>query len=266
MPTVPHSGQQIHYTDQGTGPAVVFLHGFLMDSRMFAPQLAALEDAFRCIAIDARGFGQTVWDGQPFDLYDTVGDTLAVLDHLGIAQAAFVGMSQGGYAVLRLALRHPERVAGLVLMGTSSHTDPAGARELYFQTRDTWRTAGPVEPLIQGLAGAIIGPQAAVPEHWDAWLPRWRTYSGEAIFHGMNNLLSRDEIDDQLDQLTCPALIVHGAEDVGVPISNGEDLYRALPGAVGLVRVAGAAHSAGMTHPEVVNPPVRDFLRRVLSA
>src|SRR5436853_2615570 len=119
MPIAHVNGQGLYFEDSGgPGPAVVFMHGFLMDQTMFDPQVAALAPSYRCVRFDARGFGQTEWDGRPFSLYDTVEDCIALMDHLGIERAAIVGMSQGGYAALRLALRHPEWVKALVLMST----------------------------------------------------------------------------------------------------------------------------------------------------
>ena len=71
MPHAEVHGQRIHYTDSGgEGPAVLLAHGFLMDHEMFSPQVAALADEFRVITWDARGFGETEFDGKPFDYWD----------------------------------------------------------------------------------------------------------------------------------------------------------------------------------------------------
>lgn len=264
MPTIELNDQGIYYRDTGgSGPPVVFLHGFLMDQSMFDPQVEALAGDFRCIRFDARAFGQTRWDGKPFDLYDTVADTFALLDYLGIERATLAGMSQGGYAALRAALRAPERVGALVLMSTSATAEDPQATAGYRQTRDLWReNDGPIAPLLEGMMGAIIGPQEQTQEHWRRWTPRWRATGGEQIFHAMNNLLERDDISSRLSEIHCPALVTHGDADHGIPIALGEVLDRQLPGSVGLVRVPGAAHAANMTHPQVVNPPLRDFLSR----
>ena len=81
-----------------------------MDHEMFEPQVAALSNEFRCITWDERGFGQTVANG-PFTYWDSADDALALLSHLGVDAAFFVGMSQGGFLSLRAALRSPDRVA-----------------------------------------------------------------------------------------------------------------------------------------------------------
>ena len=80
MPKVQVNGQGLHYTDtaQSEKDAIVFLHGFLMDGRMFEPQIEHLRENYRCITFDARVFGQTDWDGEAFDLYDTAADCIAL--------------------------------------------------------------------------------------------------------------------------------------------------------------------------------------------
>ena len=95
MPIAQINGQGIFYEDSGVGEtAVVFLHGFLMDHTMFAPQVAALTPRYRSVCFDARGFGQTEWDGQPFNLYDTAADCIGLMEHLGIDRAVLVGSSK----------------------------------------------------------------------------------------------------------------------------------------------------------------------------
>lgn len=263
MPIAQVNGQRLFFEDSGgTGTAVLMLHGFLMDHTMFDPQVDVLAPTYRCIRFDARAFGQTEWDGQPFNLYDTAADCIGLMDHLNIDQAVLVGMSQGGYAALRAALTYPDRIKALVLMSTRSGTDEAETKAAYLEMRDTWQAVGPVDPLIEGLLGAIIGPQTAHADLWQQWTPRWKARSSDQIFHAMNNLLDRDEIDHRLAEITMPVLVTHGEEDGGVPITLGEALHRDLPNSQGLVRVPGAAHTANLTHPHIINPPLLAFLQQ----
>ena len=103
------NGQRIAYQDSGgEGPAIIFNHGFLMDGSMFDHQVSGLRHEFRCVTWDERGHGDTRADA-PFTYWDSADDALALLEHLGIAQAVFAGMSQGGFISLRAALRAGRR-------------------------------------------------------------------------------------------------------------------------------------------------------------
>src|SRR6266481_3888407 len=109
MPSASVNGISIAYSDSGgDGPAVVLSHGYLMDSSMFEPQVAALAPEYRVISWDERGFGGTRATG-PFSYWDSASDVLGLLDHLGIDKAVLGGMSQGGFLSLRAALLAPER-------------------------------------------------------------------------------------------------------------------------------------------------------------
>lgn len=257
MPSANINGQTIHYEDSGgSGPPVILAHGFLMDQSLFDAQVAALAPEFRLIRWDARGFGETVTDGRPFTYWDSAADMVGLLDHLGIARAVFGGMSQGGFASLRAALAHPDRVKALVLISTESAAPNAEDKAAYQQMFETWMADGPTEPLLAMLAGLILGP----PELWEPWVSRWREVPASRLFQSVRALLDRDDVTDRLPEITCPAIVIHGSADLAIPLARAEILRR-LPGCTGLVEVIGAAHAANLTHPEQANPPLLEFLR-----
>ena len=97
----------VYFEDSGgDGAAVIFSHGFLMDHEMFESQVAALAGEFRCITWDERGFGNTAAN-RGFTYWDSADDALALLSHLGVDKAFFVGMSQGGFISMARRCEHP---------------------------------------------------------------------------------------------------------------------------------------------------------------
>jgi len=259
------NGQELFYQDSGgDGYPIVMMHGFLMDHSLFDPQVAVLAPTYRCIRFDARAFGQTKWDGKSFNLYDTASDCVGLMDHLGIRHAIIAGMSQGGYAGLRMALKYPERIKGLVLMSTSCVVDDEPTKAQYRGARDTWVNQGPVDDLIDFTASALLGSKDApgIAAHWATWIPKWQQRSGNEMFHAMNNLIDRDNIENEVHQIQHPALITHGDADFGVPLALGEQLNKLLPKSQGLIVVPGAAHAANYTHPELINTALLDFMKK----
>jgi 3-oxoadipate enol-lactonase len=255
MPFADVNGQHIFFEDSGgNGPAVILSHGFLMDHEMFAAQVAALSE-FRCIAWDERGFGATAATG-PFTFWDSADDALALLAHVGVERAFFVGMSQGGFLSLRAALRAPDRVRGLALIDSQAGPEPPEAIPLYEAMTDEWVANGPSDELAETIAGIILGPADHAP-----WIAKWQARPKEFIREPFRTLAGRDDVSDRLPEITAPAIVFHGEADVAIPMEKAEQLQKELPNCEKLVRIPGAGHAANVSHPDVVNGPLLKFLR-----
>jgi pimeloyl-ACP methyl ester carboxylesterase len=260
MPYADIHGQRIRYEDTGgDGLPVILSHGFLMDREMFAPQVEALSPEYRVITWDERGFGETEFDGQPFTYWDSAKDCLALLDHLGIEEAVVGGMSQGGFLSLRAALLAPERVRALVLIDTQSGVEDPERLPAYRQMQETWLTHGPVDELTQAISALIIGD----PVVSEAWIAKWRELPREAMMEPTETLFTRDDITDRVGEITCPAIVFHGTADASIEMDKAEALSAALPDCRGLVRIDGAPHASNLTHAELVNGPLLEFLRAI---
>lgn len=107
-------GGTVFAVESGSGAPLLMLHGWPLDHRMFDYQVDALSPAFRCIAIDRRGFGRST---APPDMRREPGDIDRVLDALGIDKTHLLGVSQGGRVALRYAATRPERLRSLLLQG-----------------------------------------------------------------------------------------------------------------------------------------------------
>ncbi len=255
MPVAEVNGQSITYTDSGgDGPTIIWSHGFLMDHTMFDAQVQALSGDYRCVAWDERGFGATPATG-PFTYWDSADDAVALLDHLGIDQAVFAGMSQGGFLSMRAALAHPDRVRGLILIDTQAGTEAAENVEAYGGMLQHWLGDAPLGEIGEFVAGLILGD----PDLAATWIPIWEERRGEMTQHPGDCLLSRDDITDRLSEIGCPALVIHGDADAAIPLELGQVLADRIPGA-SIVVMPGGSHAANMTHPAETNEAIRGFL------
>ena len=257
MPLVQINDHPLYFEDSGgSGPPVLFSHGFLMDHTMFAAQVAALAGEFRCITWDERGFGQTPATG-PFSYWDSADDALALLTYLGLEQATLAGMSQGGFLSLRAALRAPDRVRALVLIDTQAGLEASEALPLYEGMNAEWTANGPAA-VQDAIAGLILGP-GIDPQ---PWFDKWAAAPRETFNLPFRCLVDRDDITDRLSEIACPVIIFHGDRDESIPMEKAEVLRTSLPGCEALVVVKGAPHAANMSHPDQVNGPLSDFLRQ----
>jgi pimeloyl-ACP methyl ester carboxylesterase len=252
------NGQRISYTDHGgSGPAIIFSHGFLMDGSMFDAQVAGLRDEFRCITWDERGHGATPVTG-PFTYWDSAHDALALLTLLGLEQAVFAGMSQGGFISLRAALEAPERVRALVLIDTQSGVEDPDALPLYTALHDEWVANGPAT-VQEVVASLIFGEGIDIAP----WYDKWAALDRSAFTEPFNTLVGRDDITDRLGEITQPTLIVHGSADAAIPMWRAEQLRDGIAETRDLVVAEGAGHAANMSHPDLVNQSIATFLHQL---
>jgi pimeloyl-ACP methyl ester carboxylesterase len=113
---------QLAYDDTGEGPEVLLIHAGVTDRRSWSALIAHLGPGYRCVAYDQRTYGETTYE--PEDGWSLTDDALAVMDAAGMGTPVIVAASMGGLVALDLALAHPDRVAGLVLIGPAVRGAP----------------------------------------------------------------------------------------------------------------------------------------------
>jgi 3-oxoadipate enol-lactonase len=259
MATASVNGFNITYTDHGgDGPAVVFSHGYLMDSGMFDPQVAALAPEYRVITWDERGFGGTRVS-EPFSYWDSAADVLGLLDHLGIREAVLAGMSQGGFISLRAAMTAPDRVRGLVLIDSQAGLENPEVIPAYEQMEQIWMEQGP-EPVQDVVASIILGPADGSVDH-APWFAKWAKLDVSEIPFAFRCLIDRDDLTGRLGEINCPTLILHGTADPAIPMERAEAVRDGVSGSATLVKVEGGTHASNLSHPDQVNAAILEFLR-----
>jgi pimeloyl-ACP methyl ester carboxylesterase len=246
------------YAGRQGAPALVFLHGWTLDHRMWAPQMETFARDRFVLACDRRGFGAST---APPDLGREADDLIAVLDHFAIARATLVGMSQAGRVALDFALRFSERLHALVLQGAPASGVTPGPDE-----RETI-------PLVEYAALARAGRLDEMKRLWRghplmrATAPAARlsadcileAYTGRDL--GAASYL-RDLEPRDLARISAPALVITGARDTPWRRRAGDALARTLPNAE-RTEIAEAGHLCNLEQPDDFNRALSEFLARV---
>ncbi len=120
MPKVTSGGVSLFYEDVGAGPAVLPSHSWQCDGRQWPQVLALVEGGYRVLNLDNRGPGRSGPHRQRFTMWEMAEDLVGVLDAAHVDDAVVVGLSVGGFAAIRAALRHQPRVRALVLADTAA--------------------------------------------------------------------------------------------------------------------------------------------------
>ncbi|MRX39511.1 alpha/beta fold hydrolase [Flavobacterium sp. LC2016-23] len=125
MKTLLYKNTKISYTDSGQGTAIVLLHGFLENKKMWQEYVALFSKEYRVVTIDLLGHGESDSLGYVHSMEDNANAVNEVLEHLKIEKAIVAGHSMGGYVALALAELHPERIKKLVLLNSTAKEDSA---------------------------------------------------------------------------------------------------------------------------------------------
>ena len=246
---------------EGSGPPVVFLHGIGGNRSNWRRQVADLSMSFTCFAWDARGYGDSAnYDG-PLD-FSSFGDDMArLLDHFGIAQAHFVGLSMGARILMDFAPRHLDRVATLTLCdcfyGFTNALSPEKQRE-YIELRERPLLAGKTfADLAPRLIASLVSPNCPqdIQEELRQSILQLRVDSYLKTLRASTNF----DQADVLDQLTMPVQLIFGSEDQLTPPSLGHDLNELLPNAQ-LEVLDGAGHLSNLEAPTAFNATVQTFI------
>src|SRR5438067_3361512 len=173
MPNFEGTGWKLIYEDTGgDGPPILLIHGLLMDRTMFEPQVEALRDRYRVITPDLRGHGASEHRAEEYTQWDLMEDHVALLDSLGVERAVWGGVSQGGFQSLRAALRHPDRVAGLVLIDTQAGEEDENRRPMYEAFAEVVASQGWNEQVLESSCVSMFGTSASA-ELKRHWMDRW---------------------------------------------------------------------------------------------
>lgn len=246
-------------------PAVLLLHGFGANTRSWGATLPWIGDAPGAVgdvalAYDRPGFGLTDrptggWarDANPYGPAAQVATAIALLDELGADAAVLVGHSAGGAIALQAALDHPDRVAALVLVAPAVYRGggaPAWSKPL-LRTPQLERI-GPV--LMRQLGGStgdeFLRSSWADPSRMDdavfeAYRRPLQAHDWDRALWELVKASAEPDLEGRLDEVRVPVLIVHGLQDVVVPVEQSRDLVADLvhvPGGARLVELDGCGH------------------------
>jgi 3-oxoadipate enol-lactonase len=253
-------GARLAYQVAGDGPAVVLVHGFGLDMRMWEAQARNLAARYQVVSYDCRGFGSS----GPFDPavgYTHAGDLLALLEHLGIGQAVLAGLSFGGRVALQAARAAPARVRGLALLGAVLDGVPwdRDSQVAIDLAHDVARARGLGAGRAAWLAHPLFAAARNQPEVSEKLAAMVAAYPGQHwIGHDPHEQAGPSPIH-VLEELAMPVLVMVGEHDVPGFREMSAVLARRIPGARYHV-VAGAGHMVNMEQPAAVNEVLTAFL------
>ncbi|GLZ49790.1 alpha/beta hydrolase [Actinomycetospora sp. NBRC 106375] len=273
MPTVTTSdGLEIFYKDYGSGQPIVFCHGWPLSSDDWDTQmLFFLNAGFRVVAADRRGHGRSTQTADGHDMDHYADDLAAVVNHLDLHDAVFVGHSTGGGEVAHYLGRHgQDRAAGAVLISAvpplmvQTDANPKGTPKSAFDDLQAQLAANRSVFYRDLAAGPFYGfnrpgrdPQEAIIQNW------WRqgmTGGTKAHYDGIV-AFSQTDFTDDLKKISVPALVMHGDDDQIVPIDASARMSAQVLQNATLKIYEGFPHGMPTTEAPTINADLLEFIR-----
>ena len=264
-------GVELHYESAGRGTPILFVHEYAGDHRSWAGQVAHFSQSYRCITYAARGYPPSGVppDASSYSQQRAVDDAVAVLDAAGAPQAHVVGLSMGGFAVLHLVMRHPDRVLSAVAAGVGYGSQPEKQEQF---RRESSAIADAIERDGAGrfAEGYAVGParvqlQNKRPREWREFATALAEHDVVGAANTMRGVQgtrpSLYALTDELRAIRIPLLIVAGDEDEG-SLEPSLMLKRTIATA-GLLVLPKTGHTINLEEPELFNEWVGRFIGSV---
>lgn len=254
MPYARVGDDKIYYAERGTrGTPIVFIHGSGASHLIWGEQVRALGEITRAVALDLPGHGRSDPPGR--DSMDAYRDViLGLLDALGIERAVVAGHSLGGGITQTLALSHPDRVAGLGLIGTGARLrvltqilDGIVSPRDFDQTTEFIVDNSYAPGLDTAMRARAIADLRACPPQ---------------VTHGDFSACNEFDMMARVSEIRAPTIVICGQQDKMTPVKYSEYLVSKIPNAR-LVVVAGAGHSVMLEQAESVNRALLEFMRNL---
>ena len=221
-------GLLIPYTEHGDpdGVPLILLHGITDSHRSFEPVLEALPRSIRAIALTARGHGDAGKPQSGYGAEEMADDVVAAMNELGIWRAVILGHSMGSWTARRIALRHPDRVLGLVLAGAFASFQGREVDELADEFR---ALADPIDPAYARAwqESTLARP---VPEDYLEMIVEETCKPPARVWRAaLEGLMASDP--EPAGAITAPTLLAWGNRDAFVPDADQERLLMRIPDA-----------------------------------
>jgi pimeloyl-ACP methyl ester carboxylesterase len=258
------SGLTLSYSGKGarSGPAVVLLPGPTDSWRSYQPVLERLPHAMHTIAVSQRGHGESDKPENGYRVEDFASDVVELLDALAIERAVLAGHSGSCLVARRVALDHPERVAGL-LLEASPETLRHDARLVDFVASVVSNLNDPISPEFARRFISETSSENVPPDLSDALATELLEVPARVWKQMFAGLLRYEDVD-QLAQIKAPTLLVWGGADQLINRETQDRLVRSIPGADLLV-YPGAGHTPRWEDPERFSRDLVTFAMRAAS-
>lgn len=258
------NGAEIFVSESGEGDVLMLLHGYPLSGALFERMRDTLDDSYRVVTIDHRGYGMSTTPEPVTDVATYAEDALAVMSELGIESAAIGGMSMGGPITMEMYRQNPDAFDAMILIDTNHK--PAGAIEagIWAGARTALEDTGEVSSIVPFLMPNMLTGETRMvtePAAADYLTAAMEMASIDGAIGGANVLENRPDSTQTLTdagEAGLPVLVLVGREDTVYPVAISQAMADATGGEIAIIE--GASHAAVFERPEESAAAIASFL------
>jgi 3-oxoadipate enol-lactonase len=241
--------------------ALLLIHGFPFSSRVWDSQARALEENVVVIRPDLRGAGQSDTSPGPYLMETLAADVATVLDAVGVERAAIAGHSMGGYVAMAFLRMFSERVERLALIASRLRADTSSEARSRLELAERLERERSMEPLIESMLSRLFGPltEDIHPETMERAADIVRNNDPSGAAAALRGMALRSSSEDIAEDVDVPVLVVAGARDHVLPVSEARDNARLFRRAE-LVICERSGHLPMLEEPGHVTGALRSWL------
>jgi pimeloyl-ACP methyl ester carboxylesterase len=253
-----YNGTTLYYEQAGGGPALVLIHGNMLDRRIWDFNFAPLAQRLRVVRYDLRGYGRS-GRAEP-RMGAAVEDLDRLLSHLSIATTVVCGTSMGGVVATHFALEHPGKLRGLILVDTDLSGFPLSAElaQPILDTHQALEKGDTAQAVAIWLSHPMLQPTRRYPRAWEHLQRIVADYTWQDWLSGRGFLINPPALG-RLGEICVPTLIMTGEHDLARFQAIAETLHREIAGSRRVI-VPQTAHLPNLERPEEFNRLILEFM------
>jgi pimeloyl-ACP methyl ester carboxylesterase len=243
------AGTTTHYEQMGSGPTLVFLHGWGQDWQCWSPLIGQLSEQFTLVLVDLPGFGSSDCHGQVWNSYQYAEWLKKLITQLGLSPLALIGHSFGGKIAALCTQAYPDSTRQLVLIGAAGIPDPLSPTTTIKQTLISLVPEVIKNALPHQLKTRVLGSLNLSTDNLNSQ-PHQKKIA---------RLIVQENIANELKKIQVPTLLIWGADDTETPVHQAQQFHQLILGSK-LVIIPEADHFVFQAQPTTVLHELHQFL------
>ncbi|WP_442603265.1 alpha/beta fold hydrolase [Paenibacillus sp. KN14-4R] len=247
-------------TDKGQGPALLLLHGYPLDHRMWDAQIEYFRHTHRVIVPDLRGMGQSEGTPSNITIDHYADDIITLLDELGINRVTVAGFSMGGYVLFALLRKAPSRISAIALVNTRADADTKDGQRSRLEAARNLLEHGSIAARQAMLSKLLSDTTLHDQPHLADEVGNWMTEMDPlGLVHAQLAMAFRPDSTSMLASIRVPTIVIGGEHDKIIPPQLIKQLANSIPNAKYRL-IAETAHLTPVEKPDAFNNLLSDFL------